>query len=214
MISFYLIICIIGLILLIAFAVMGGFSGDFEAEMGDMDVDVGHDIDVGDVGDIDADVDVNHDIDAGGHGGGPSPLSLPILLVFVTSFGAIGMILEVFELLWIYIPIISAIVSLGVAGFMFVVMVKIFSSTQSNSVVPLHKLVGMRAMVSVKIRKNSEGQIVVVRPEKGRMLIGAIADENIPNDSVVQIVEVVGNVVRVKKIDRKKKGKKKQAVMR
>jgi hypothetical protein len=217
MISFYLIICLIGLILLIIFAMMGGFTGDFDVDSGDVDVDIGH-IDVGhaDVGDVDADVDVDvdHDVDSGGHGGGPSPLSLPILLVFVTSFGAIGMILEVFELLWLYIPIISAIVSIAVAGFMFVVMVKIFSATQSTSVVPLHKLVGMRAMVSVAIRKHSEGQIVVVRPERGRMLIGAIADENISVDSVVQIIEVVGNVVRVKKYDVRKKGKKKQAVMR
>lgn len=209
MVSFYLIICLIGVILLIIFAIMGGFGGDVEADVGDVDIG---DIDVGDV-DADVDVDVGHDVDAGG-GGGPSPLSLPILLIFITSFGSIGMILEVFKFDWVYVPVISAVVGIGFAGVMFVVMAKIFSATQSTSVVPLHKLIGMKAMVSVPIRKAREGQIVVVRPERGRMLIGAIADENISMDSVVEILEVVGNVVRVKKYARSKKGKKKQAIMR
>ena len=69
----------------------------------------------------------------------------------------------------------------------------------------------MKAKVSVSIKTGNEGQIVVVRPERGRMLIGAIANENIPRDSVVEILEVVGDVVRVNRI---KKGKKKQAVMK
>ncbi len=211
MVSFYLIICLIGVILLIIFAIMGGFGGDVEAEVGDVDIG---DIDVGDA-DIDVDIgdaDVDLDVDAGG--GGPSPLSLPILLIFITSFGAIGMILEVFNIYWVFVPVISALAGISFATVMFVVMAKIFAATQSTSVVPLRKLIGMKAMVSVPIKKGREGQIVAVRPERGRMLIGAIADENIPMDSVVEILEVVGNIVRVKKYSKDKKGKKKQAVMR
>jgi len=215
MISFYLIICLVGVILLVIFAILGGFGA--AAEGADVDVDVGHDLDIGHDVDVGHDIDVGHDVDVGdadidaGMDASLSPLSLPIILVFVTSFGAFGMVLEVFDFNWIHIPFISAGIGVLIAGLMFFVMLKIFAATQSTSVVPLQKLVGMKAKVSVSIKTGNEGQIVVVRPERGRMLIGAIANENIPRDSVVEILEVVGDVVRVNRI---KKGKKKQAVMK
>jgi membrane-bound ClpP family serine protease len=198
LISFYLIICLVGVILLVILAILGGFGADAEADI-DLDIDADIDVDIGDV-DVDAGVDA-----------GLSPLSLPIFLVFITSFGAIGMVLEVFDLNWIYIPFISAGVGILIAGVMFFVMLKIFSSTQSTSVVPLHKLVGMKAKVSVSIKKGNEGQIIVVRPERGRMLIGAISNDNIQRDSVVEILEVVGDIVKVQRIT---KDRRKQAVMK
>ena len=222
MISFYLIICIIGVILLVIFAILGGFGADVEGGSGDVDIDLGDadvDIDLGDadvdidLGDADVDIDLGDadaDIDAG-MDTGLSPLSLPIILVFITSFGAFGMVFEVFDFYWIYIPFISAVGGVVIAAAMFYVMLKIFAATQATSVVPFKKLIGMRAKVSIAIKKGKEGQIIVVRPEKGRILIGAIADENIPKDSGVQIVEVLGDIVKVKKIT---KTKKKQAIMK
>jgi hypothetical protein len=205
MIELYMAIWLIGLVLLIIFAILGGFSLDADAGDVDFDFDADVDFDV-DVGD--ADIDVDADAGMGGH---PSPLSLPIVLVFMTSFGALGMLLEVFNFNWVLVPIVSAIISIIVAAGMFFVMAKIFSATQATSVIPLHKLVGLKAKVSVQIMDGNEGQIVVVPPGAGRLLIGAISNKDITVDSVVEILEVVGDVVRVKKI---KKGKKKQAVMK
>jgi len=206
MIELYMAIWLIGLILLIIFAILGGFSLDVDAGDVDFDFDVDADADFDvDVGDTDVDVG---DAGVSGH---PSPLSLPIVLLVLTSFGALGMLLEVFNVNWVLVPVISAIVSIVVAAGMFFVMAKIFSSTQATSVIPLHKLVGLKAKVSVSIKGGNEGQIVVVPPNAGRILVGAISNTDIAVDSVVEILEVVGDVVRVKKI---KKGKKKQAVMK
>jgi hypothetical protein len=209
MVSFYLIVCLIGVVLLVIFAILGGFGGDFEADVGDADFDIDMDIDA----DVDMDVDMDTDVDAG-MDTSLSPLSLPILLVFFTAFGAFGMVLEVFSLDAMFIPFISIAGGVFVAGIMYFVMAKIFVSTQSTSVVPMRKLVGMKAKVSIPIKKGKEGQIVVVRPEKGRILLGAISDSNITRDSVVIIKEVVGDVARVEKTKATGKSKKKQAVMK
>ena len=203
MIELYMAIWLIGLILLIIFAILGGFGLDADAGDVDFDADVDFDVDVGD-----ADIDIDADAGMGGH---PSPLSLPIVLVFMTSFGALGMLLEVFNVNWVLVPIVSAIISIIVATGMFFVMAKIFSATQASSVIPIHKLVGLKAKVSVRIMDGNEGQVVVVPPGAGRILVGAISNKDVAVDSIVEILEVVGDVVRVKKI---KKGKKKQAVMK
>ena len=203
MIELYITIWLIGLILLIIFAALGGFSLDADAGDIDFDVDVDADIDV-DIGDVDVDADA-------GLASHPGPISLPIILVFMTSFGAIGMLLEAFEFNVYLIPFISIFASIIIAAACFFILIKVFAATQASSVVPLHKLVGMKGKISVPIKDGNEGQVVVVPPGRGRMLIGAISNKDIAGDSIVEILEVVGDVVRVKKI---KKGKKKQAVMK
>ncbi|WP_455391988.1 hypothetical protein [[Eubacterium] cellulosolvens] len=206
MIEVYMAIWLIGLILLIIFAILGGFGLDTDAGDVDFDVDVGDaDLDV-DVGD--ADLDIDGDAGVSGH---PSPLSIPIVLVFMTSFGALGMLFEVFKINMYLVPVISALIGIVIAAGTFFIMVKVFSATQASSVIPLHKLVGLKAKVSVPILDGNEGQVVVVPPGAGRMLIGAISNKNVARDSVVEILEVVGDVVRVRKV---KRSKKKQAVMK
>ena len=86
MFEIYLIICLAGLILLLIFAALGGFGA--AAEGGDLDLDV--DVDAGDVDIGDADIG-EADVDAG-MDASLSPLSLPLILLFLTSFGAIGAI--------------------------------------------------------------------------------------------------------------------------
>jgi hypothetical protein len=209
MIELYLVIWLVGLILLIIFAALGGFGMDTDAGDMDFDADFDADIDV-DAGGGDVDLDMDADADAGisGH---PSPLSIPIVLVFLTSFGALGMLLEGFEVFWIYVPVISAVVAIVIAALVFVIMIKVFAATQASSVIPLRKLIGLKGTVSVPIKKGTEGQVVVVPPNGGRILVGAIADQEIKTDAVIEVLEVVGDVVRVKK---RKAGKKKQAVMK
>ena len=210
----YLIIFIIGFILLIIFAALGGLN--FDVDSGDVDIDMDVDADV--------DMDVDTDVDVGGHmdmdtdadagfGGHPGPLSLPIVFFFMTSFGGVGTILTIIGIVEYLVLLISIIVGIAFAGGLFLLMARIFASTQASSVIPLKKLIGLKATVSVPIKKGSEGQVVVEPPDGGRLLVGAIADKNIKTDSVVVILEVVGGVVRVQEFIRSTK-KKKQAVMK
>lgn len=230
MVSFYLIICLVGVILLIIFAALGGFGADVEAADADVDFDMGGghiDVDVDTDVDVDVDVDADVGVDVGGDTGFDvghadvdagmdvhlSPISLPIILIFVTSFGAFGMIMEAVYLYWLYIPFISTALGVLIAAIMFFMMLKLFAATQATSVVPLPKLIGNKGKLSIAIKGGNEGQVVVIRPEKGRMLIGAMADEDIPVDTEVVIVEVLKDIVKVQKLTSKVKGEK-QAVMK
>jgi len=181
-ISIYLLIAIICAILLIVTVAMGGFTGgDFDVEgldLGGPEADMGY-------GDF--------------MGAGISPLSLPIVLTFGTTFGGIGAVLE--EMNWnpFIIPFIAMLVSVMTAGVMYVVVVKVFVRTQTTTVVNPRDLVGEKGIVSVAIKPGRTGQVVVVTTERGRTLLPAIAEEAIPTDATVTIEAVVGHSVRVKR---------------
>src|SRR2546425_9677358 len=110
----YLTITLIFAILLIAMGVMGGLGGVF-----DIHLDVGHGVDMGGGGDAGG---IGHDVgtDSGQFAGsGISPLSLPVLFVLGTFFGAFGTTLEVTQALPpIGVPFLaagfSAIITAGV----------------------------------------------------------------------------------------------------
>lgn len=208
----YLTIFLVGFILLIIFAALGGLN--FDVDSGDVDIDIDADVDA----DLDTDVDVgghmDMDTDAdAGFGGHPGPLSLPIVFFFMTSFGGVGTILTTLGIVPYIVLLISIILGILFAGGLFLLMARIFASTQASSVIPLKRLIGLKARVSIPINKNNEGQVVVEPADGGRLLVGAIADKNIKTDSVVEILEVVGGVVRVQEFNRSTK-KKKQAVMK
>jgi membrane protein implicated in regulation of membrane protease activity len=179
----------------------------FLGGLGDMDTDIDVDSDVDLDVDGDVDVDIDHDVDASGFGGGPSPFSLPVLLSIGTAFGAFGAIFEAYGMDPMTIPLLAIACAIGVGVLMFFAMWKMFKSTQATSTVSYDQLVGMKARVSVPIRESSEGQIIVTREETGRMLIGAISDEDCDVDDQVRIIERVGDVMKVEKIAKKKKKK-------
>jgi hypothetical protein len=189
-ISIYLLIAIICAILLIVTVAMGGFTGgDFDAG-GDFDVE-GPDLDLG---------GFEGDVGYGDFtGAGISPLSLPIVLAFGTTFGGVGAMLELAEVNIYVIPFIAMLVSVMTAGIMYVVVVKVFVRTQTTTVVHPKNLVGEKGIVSVAIKPGRTGQVVVVTTERGRTLLPAIAEEAIPTDTAVTIEAVVGHSVRVKR---------------
>jgi hypothetical protein len=189
-ISIYLLIAIICAILLIVTVAMGGFTGgDFDAG-GDFDVE-GPDLDLGGP---EADMGYGDFM-----GAGISPLSLPIVLAFGTTFGGVGAVLE--ERGWdpFVIPFIAMLASVLTAGVMYMIVVKVFVRTQTTSVVNPRNLIGEKGIVSVAIKPGRTGQVVVVTDERGRTLLPAIADEAIPTDATVTIEAVVGHSVRVKR---------------
>jgi membrane-bound ClpP family serine protease len=155
--------------------------------------------------DVDADIDGGFEIGhfEGGHGdftgGGISPLSLPILLVFGTAFGAFGTLFELWEWHIYLIPVVSAILSAGIAAVAFVFVLKVFIKTQADSGVKMTTMVGQPAQVTIPIKKDSTGQVLVITEERGRTLLSAISDEVIPTESSVIIKEVRGDTVVVEK---------------
>ena len=91
----YLTITLIFAILLIAMGVMGGLGGVF-----DIHLDIGHGVDMGGAGDAGGLGHGGGGTDSGQFAGsGISPLSLPVLFVFGTFFGAFGTLLEITQAL-------------------------------------------------------------------------------------------------------------------
>ncbi|MEW5936637.1 MAG: NfeD family protein [Candidatus Thermoplasmatota archaeon] len=189
-ISLYLVIAIICVVILIVIAALGGFVG------GDMGIDLGHDVDLG----------MDHfDAGYGDFGGaGISPLSLPLILVFGASFGSFGALLELFGMNPLITPILAALISVGVAALVYVVMVKIFVKSQGTTSVSLPMLIGKEALVTIRVQPDSEGQIAVNTEERGRVPIPAVSEVDIPTGTTVKIVGTVGHMVKVEKM--KKEG--------
>lgn len=185
-ISIYLIIMIVGVILLVAVLLMGGFHvGDFG---GDSDMDGG-----------------------GGHelGHGPSALSLPVVLSVVSSFGAFGVIFEQSGLSAIQVPALSMGLAIVVGIITFFGMYKMFSMTETTTKLKYEDLVGMQGTVSVPIKDGGEGTIVLTPQGRGRVILQAIADDDIERDEVVIALELTGNVMKVKRVGPKKASGKK-----
>jgi membrane protein implicated in regulation of membrane protease activity len=178
--SIYLIIALVCGILLIVMAILGG---DFMDLGMDVDVDAGLHVDAG----------------FGDFASGLSPLSPPILLAFGASFGAFGTIFEALDFNPILTPVLSVILSLITSTFIFFLMVKVFIETQATTRVNYHEQVGREAVVTIPIRPNEQGQIMLVTDARGRTLITAISDESISTDSIVIIEKMVGNTAEVRK---------------
>jgi len=183
-ISIYLLICLVCGILLIIMGLFGfGDFGDFDFDTGDFDVDTG-------------DIDVGH----GDVSGGLSPLSLPIMLSFGTSFGAMGVIFTQLEFDPLIVPILAIIIALGLSGLMFFIMVKVFVQTQVDTTVDMKSLSGKEGIVTVAIKPPEVGQIMVTTPERGRTLVTAAAEDNIGSGLNVRIERMVGSTAYVKVI--------------
>ena len=177
----YMIIAIVCGLLLIVMAAMGGL-GDSDIDMGDgVDADIGH-------GDF--------------SGTGISPLSIPILLIFGTMFGCVGGILEAMK--WdepVLTPIVGLIVGAAITAVTFVIMVKVFIKNQGSTAVGLSDLVGLSGIATIRITDKEPGQIMVSTEARGRVTAPAIAKVEIPTNSQIKVIEVVGNSVMVEKIN-------------
>jgi membrane-bound ClpP family serine protease len=82
---------------------------------------------------------------------------------------------------------------------MFVFLVKVFAQAQTSSNINLNDLVGKEAIVSIPLKPDSLGQIIVVTEERGRTTLTAVSDEEIATDSIVRIMKISGDSVFVKK---------------
>lgn len=183
-VSLYLIVAIICAVLLGITAVFADFGGDM-----DVDVDTSIDIDTG------VDADLGH---GDFHGAGITPLSIPVALVFGTLFGATGTIFEAMEYNVFMVPVFAVVVATVVTAIIYVILVKFFIKTQATSQVNVRALVGKVGETTMPITSNSPGQIMVITDERGRTLLTAVSDIDIPTNTIVEITGIEGNGVRVK----------------
>lgn len=184
MISIYLMVAIVCALLLV---IMAAFS-----DFGDLDTDV--DVDIG------ADIDVDGGMDLGHgdfHGGGISPLSIPVILVFGTVFGATGSIFEGILANQLLVPLFATLIGIAVTAVVFVILVRVFIKTQAHTQVDLAKLVGAECETTMPIRPGLPGQIMVITDERGRTLLTATSKVDIPTNAMVTITKIVGNGVNV-----------------
>ena len=186
--SVYLLIAIVSAVVLLIMAALGGFGGDVDLDF-DGDVDVGH-------------FDIGH---GDFSGAGISPLSVPIWLIFFTCFGSIGTIVEAAGHDTVMIVIVSAVSSFLMTLVTFLVLVRVFNDPKGSTAVGMGDLVGLEGQLLIPITRNEPGQVVVVSDIRGRVLAPAIADADIPTNSHVRITGVIGDSVKVEKIDMKEK---------
>ena len=186
MISIYLIIAIVCGVLL-------GITAAFADFGGDMDVDVDASVDV----DIDASVEA--DVGYGDfHGPGITPLSIPVILVFGTLFGASGTIFEAMNYNVYVVPMLAVIIAVVITAIIYVLLVKVFVKTQATSTVILPELIGKEGETTMPIKTSAPGQIMVVTEARGRTLLTAVSDIDIPTNTIVEITGIEGNGVRVR----------------
>ncbi|MDO9536853.1 MAG: NfeD family protein [Thermoplasmata archaeon] len=179
-ISFYLVVAIICAVMLIIMAAFADFGGDAGFDGVDMHLDTGADAGFGDF-----------------HGAGISPLSIPIILVFGTLFGAFGAVFEDMEMNTILVPTLSALIGVAITAVIFVLLVKVFVKSQATTQVHIKDLVGSDGETTMPIKPGSPGQIMVITEERGRTLVSAVSEVDIPTNAMVNIVGIAGNGVKV-----------------
>jgi len=175
-VSIYIWIGVIAFLFLLILVVLGDFG------VGGGDVDVGGDLDYGEF-----------------VGPGISPLSPPLLATFGSTFGAMGAILERQGVDPLPVAFLSGVAGMAASVGMFFVVQKYLVRAQTSSDVHPEELVGRDAQVLIPIGRGQSGQILIITPERGRTLFSAIAEEEIPRDSIVEILGFVGGVANVRK---------------
>src|SRR2546425_13351512 len=193
----YLAITLIFAILLIAMGVLGGLGGVF-----DIHLDIGHGADLGGGGpDLGG---VGHDVgtDSGQFAGsGISPLSLPVLFVFGTFFGAFGTILEITQALpQVGVPFFAAGMSAVITAVVYFFMVRIFVRNQATSEYRLKDLVGARGEITIPAVPGTRGQVLVVTEAAGRTLLSAVSSQSLGTGDRVHVIGVEGSSLVVEKV--------------
>lgn len=141
---------------------------------------------------FDHDIDMDH---------GPGFLSTRVIAVFITAFGAFGAIAMSNG----YSTGVATAVGVG-SGVVFAGLITMFGrflyGQQASSDVTANDLVGRPARVTVAIPANGVGQI---RCRVGEELIDKIAQSRdgitIPENTAVEIAEVLGETVIVKRAE-------------
>jgi membrane protein implicated in regulation of membrane protease activity len=189
--TLYVVLLILGLIYALFLLFSGQLGGDADLGdgAGDFDVDAGPDLDAG-AGD--------HALGAEGHPG-ISPISPLTIAIFITAFGASGLIArglflisERFSLVW------AALGGVFATALVYVGFTYLFIKPQGSSEVRVAELAGLEAEVITPVPENGLGEIAVVA-QGGRVTYAARAKGGaaIARSQVVRITRIVGGVAYV-----------------
>lgn len=178
----FLIIAIVGALFLFISAFSGG-----DHDGGDHDFDGDHDHDMGHDGDSDGDV-------------GPSPFSMRIIAIFLTSFGSCGAIARFYNLSYM----LSS--GTGVVGGLFIAflafqLLKFFYHQQASSTISTSDMLGAVAEVKIEIPSSGLGQVsLIVKNQRVYYPARTSDGTKIPVGSSVKIIECPGDSVIVQKV--------------
>ena len=152
-----------------------------------------------------ADVGGGHDVGGSADAGMDSavhfsPLSPVTVAMFVTSFGAGGIVsMNILKIKGIGSLAIATVTGFVIAGITFVIFYKMFKMTQGSSLPSAAELVGMEAEIITGIPADGLGEIAYV--VRGSRLTAPARSEDgkpCPSHSTVKITRVTGNTYYVK----------------
>lgn len=169
----------------LGYAVIATVLGGGHEGTGDVGLDAAHD--------VTGHVDTTPDPDAGSiHF---SPLSPVVIAMFVTAFGATGMIcLRVFKFSSIVSLPIAVVAGVAVAAVTFYIFVALFSKTQGSSESQIATLVGCEAEVITPIPAEGFGEIAYI--SKGARYTAparSMGNQEIKAHTAVCIEKITGN---------------------
>ncbi|MBN1665124.1 MAG: NfeD family protein [Deltaproteobacteria bacterium] len=129
-----------------------------------------------------------------------SPLSPVVIAMFLTAFGAAGMIcLKAFKLPIYYGLTIAVLVGLAVAAVTFFIFVTLFSKTQGSSESNVASIIGKEAEVITPIPADGVGEIAYI--SKGARYTAparSALQTDIRSHTIVTVDKIVGNMFIVK----------------
>lgn len=180
LVGFYFLCLLAGLIwAAISLIMAGGFSGDSAA-----DIHADHGIDHGDVsGEITF-----------------SPMSPTVIAVFITAFGA-GGIVAIEGLQWSVLASVGLALGSGllIAGVVYEVLSIVYKRTQGSSEANVEALIGVTAEVITPIAENSTGEIAyVIRGSRYTGSARSVDGSEIGRNKPVTVVRVTGSTMYVK----------------
>lgn len=182
LVGFYFLCLLAGLIwAAISLIMAGGFSGDSAA-----DIHADHGIDHGDVsGEITF-----------------SPMSPTVIAVFITAFGA-GGIVAIEGLQWSVIASVGVALGSGllIAGVVYEVLSIVYKRTQGSSEASVDALIGITAEVITPISENGTGEIAyVIRGSRYTGSARSVDGSEIGRNKPVKVVRVTGSTMYVKQL--------------
>ena len=146
--------------------------------------------------------DFSHDVDTG-HDvvhGGPSPFSLRVIAVFITTFGAAGAIAMRIGFVWWVATIIGGVSGL-VTGALALLMLKFSYAQQATSSVDANEMVGTLGQVKTAIPVGGVGQVsVIVKSQRFYPIARSKGGDEIEEGASVKIVQYLGDVVIVERV--------------
>ena len=185
--TYFIIACVASVFLIIQILFMV-FGGDGGARSGD--------------GDADADGDIDGDgASDGGGDSGVTPFSVKGIVAFFAVGGWTGLLMLSYDV-HVAVSVIVSLVAGGAALVAVWLILRSILKLQDNGTLVMEKIVGKTATVYVSIPPKRSGRGKVTMTAQGRFTeLDAVSDEEerIPVDETVEVVEVVGDCLIVKR---------------